>query len=127
VSYGGGRAVFLRASASNNHHDLALGSIGPDAPLPEPGRVGLYHLAWEVVTNDDLIDVRARLIELGALVGETDHGVSKSLPATDVDGIEFEVLWTVPREAWPRSEEEAAAEPTDLSAEQALFGTRVAH
>ena len=37
---------------------------------------------------------------LGALVGESDHGVSKSLYAKDVDGNEFEVLWTVPSEQW---------------------------
>ena len=49
-------AVFLRASASDNHHDLALFSVGPDAPRPEQGRVGLYHLAWEVPTIDDLAE-----------------------------------------------------------------------
>ena len=43
--------------------------------------------------------MRERLLGLGALVGESDHGVSKSLYAHDPDGIEFEVLWTRP----PRS------------------------
>ena len=42
------RGVPPRASASDNHHDLGLFSVGPDAPRPEQGRVGLYHLAWEV-------------------------------------------------------------------------------
>ena len=32
-----------------------------------------------------------------SLVGATDHGVSKSLYAKDPDGIEFEVMWQVPR------------------------------
>src|SRR5213075_865244 len=36
----GRAAAFLRASASDNHHDLALFSIGTDAPGPEQGRVG---------------------------------------------------------------------------------------
>ena len=33
--------------------------------------------------------------------------MSKSLYAHDPDGIEFEVLWTVPREAWGDLEHEA--------------------
>ena len=37
-----------------------------------------------------------RLIEAGALVGSSDHGVSLSLYAKDPDGLEFEVFWTVP-------------------------------
>jgi catechol-2,3-dioxygenase len=119
-------AVFLRGSASDNHHDLALFSVGADAPLPERGRVGLYHLAWEVPTIDDLVDVRAHLLELGALVGESDHGVSKSLYARDIDGIEFEVMWSVPREAWGEYETNAVSQPLDLDAEVARFGTRAA-
>jgi catechol-2,3-dioxygenase len=122
----GHNAVFLRASASDNHHDLALFSVGPDAPLPQRGQVGLYHLAWEVPTIDDLIAARAHLLELGALVGESDHGVSKSLYAEDIDGIEFEVLWPVPREAWGRYEKDAVSQPLDLAAEQVRFGSRAA-
>jgi catechol-2,3-dioxygenase len=120
----GRNAVFLRGAASDNHHDLGLFAVGPDAPLPERGRVGLYHLAWEVPTIDDLADVRAHLLELGALVGESDHGVSKSLYGRDVDGIEFEVLWSVPREAWGEYETNAVSQPLDLDAEVARFGSR---
>ena len=49
-------AVFLQAPGSTNDHDLGVFSIG-DAAGPSPaGRttVGLYHLAWEVDTLDDL-------------------------------------------------------------------------
>jgi catechol-2,3-dioxygenase len=60
----------------------------------------LYHLAWEVGSLADLADTRTRLIEAGALVGESDHRVSKSLYAKDPCGIEFEVLWRVPAEDW---------------------------
>ncbi len=44
----GGRAVFLRAGGGDNHHDLGLFSVGPEAPRAPRGSVGLYHLAWEV-------------------------------------------------------------------------------
>ena len=122
ASVGEGAAVFLRAAETDNHHDLGLFSIGADAPGPERGRVGLYHLAWQVDTIQDLAAMRERLATLGALVGESDHGVSKSLYAHDPDGIEFEVLWIVPREAWGALEHEAVTERLDLDAELARWG-----
>ena len=120
--YGDGAAVFMRASNTENHHDLGLFTIGAQAPGPERGRAGLYHLAWEVDTIQDLAAMRERLLGLNALVGESDHGVSKSLYGRDPDGIEFEVLWTVPREAWGALEHEAVTERLDLNAELARWG-----
>lgn len=120
--FGDGAAVFMRASNTENHHDLGLFTIGAQAPGPERGRAGLYHLAWEVDTIQDLAAMRERLVGLNALVGESDHGVSKSLYGHDPDGIEFEVLWTVPREAWGALEHEAVTERLDLNAELARWG-----
>lgn len=100
VSQGSPRAYFLRCAGSNNDHDLGLFSLGPDAPLPDGPRVGLYHLAWQVDTIDDLAHAREALGQAGALVGESDHHVSKSLYAKDPDGNEFEVMWAVPRADW---------------------------
>jgi catechol-2,3-dioxygenase len=95
----GDQAVFLRADGSDNDHDLALFSVGA---RPAPGQsIGLYHLAWQVHTLEELVAVRAKLLEAGSLVGESDHGVSNSLYAKDPDGIEFEVMWATPRESWP--------------------------
>jgi catechol-2,3-dioxygenase len=89
-------AAFLRARDSTNDHDLGLFSIGK-TPGPERGRRGLYHLAWQVDTIDDLASIRRELLTMGSLVGESDHGASKSLYARDPDGIEFEVMWAVPQ------------------------------
>ena len=96
----GGRAVFMRAPQSANDHDLGLFSVGERASPPQ-GSPGLYHLAWQVETIDELVRLRTRLQELGALVGESDHGGSTRLYGHAVDGIEFEVMWAVPREQWP--------------------------
>ncbi len=63
-------------------------------------KVGLYHLAWEVGTLAELVETRKKLLDAGALVGESDHRLSKSLYAKDPSGIEFEVLWRVPLEDW---------------------------
>src|ERR1700728_873946 len=86
-----GRAAFLRAPDSQNDHDLGLFELGPGL-VAQPG-VGLYHLAWEVGTLAELVEIRGRLEQAGALVGESDHRVSKSLYAKDPSGIEFEVMW----------------------------------
>lgn len=90
--------VFLRAPGSTNDHDLALFTIGEDAHPSFAGRgsVGMYHVAWEVETLGDLEEYGRRLNEAGALVGASDHGVTRSLYAHDPDGLEFEVVWVVP-------------------------------
>ncbi|HEY1619447.1 MAG TPA: VOC family protein, partial [Streptosporangiaceae bacterium] len=83
-----GRAAFLRAPGSANDHDLGLFEV--PGGTPQQGRyLGLYHLAWEVGTLAELAEIRQRLERLGALVGASDHRVSKSLYARDPSGIEF--------------------------------------
>jgi catechol-2,3-dioxygenase len=91
-------AVFLQAPGSTNDHDLGLFSIGDAAADSPAGRaaVGLYHLAWEVDTLDELERLAGVLSARGALVGTSDHGTTKSLYAKDPDGIEFEVAWIIP-------------------------------
>src|SRR5438067_3295063 len=85
-------AAFLQAPGSTNDHDLGLFSIGEGAAPSPAGRsaVGLYHLAWEVDTLDELERLAGVLSERGALVGASDHGSTKALYARDPDDIEFE-------------------------------------
>jgi catechol-2,3-dioxygenase len=120
-----GRAAFLRAPDSANDHDLGLFAVGP-APSAAERRVGLYHLAWEVGTLSDLADIRNRLSAAGALVGASDHRVSKSLYAKDPDGIEFEVMWRVPVQDWESelSHGDMIA-PLDLEDARARWGDQV--
>ncbi|HEY0932595.1 MAG TPA: VOC family protein [Trebonia sp.] len=94
-----GRAAFLRSPGSANDHDLGLFEIGAGHAGGRP-QVGLYHLAWEVGSLAELVEARQKLLDAGALVGESDHRVSKSLYAKDPSGIEFEVLWRVPPQDW---------------------------
>ncbi|MGZ4797800.1 MAG: VOC family protein [Acidimicrobiia bacterium] len=115
-------AAFLRAAGTTNHHDLGLFSVGPNAPLPQRGRVGLYHLAWEVPSVHDLTAARDLLRRIGAYVGESDHGVSKSIYAHDPDRNEFEVMWAVPAAHWGDAAQHAVVAPLDLDAEVDRFG-----
>ena len=89
------RAVFLKIPGSADDHHLGLfeqtGVRGPDE-----GVARMYHSAWEVGEITDLVRARRLLLEAGALVGASNHGVSLSLYAKDPDGLEFEIFWTVP-------------------------------
>jgi catechol-2,3-dioxygenase len=116
--------AFLRAPGSENHHDLGLARVGPDAPLPNENGVGLYHLAWELDEIEDLREATQTLERLGALSGASDHGATKSVYGYDPDGNEFEIMWMVPREQWGEYDRSAPTGPLDLEAEIARFGRR---
>ncbi len=118
----GGAMAFLRAAGTANHHDLGLMAVGPDAPPPPRGSVGLYHLAWEVPSIEDLAAAAAVLSELGALTGMSDHGATKSLYGRDPDGIEFEIMWMVPRDQWGQYERRGVVMPLDVQKELDRFG-----
>jgi len=119
-------AAFLQAPGSTNDHDLGLFEIGAAAGPSEAGRrtVGLYHLAWEVDTLDELEATMARLVAAGSLVGSSDHGTTKSLYGHDPDGLEFEIVWLIP--AALLDEQALAARkrigPLDLAKEKERFG-----
>jgi catechol-2,3-dioxygenase len=119
-------AVFLQAPGSTNDHDLGVFSIGEGAGPTAAGRtsVGLYHLAWEVDTLDELERIARALVDAGALVGASDHGTSKSLYAKDPDGIELEVAWLVPADALePSDKMHSRPMPLDLAAAKARYGS----
>ena len=119
-------AAFLQAPASSNDHDLGLFQVGSQAGPSQAGRttVGLYHLAWEVDTLDELERIFVRLAEAGALVGASDHGTTKAIYAQDPDGIEFEVSWLVPAHLIDDvvRDERNRIRPLDLAAEKARYG-----
>ncbi len=118
----GGRMAFLRSTTSGNHHDLGLLEVGANAPQPPQGATGLYHLAWEVPTIEDLAAGAETLTALGALIGQSDHGATKSLYARDPDGNEFEVMWMLPSEQWGAYDRSAPIRPLDLEREVAQHG-----
>src|SRR5512135_1295273 len=105
-------AAFLRLPRSGNHHDLGLFGIGSSYGPRRPG-IGLYHLAWQVDTIDELAEAQVTLAGLGALTGESSHGATKSLYGQDPDGNEFEVQWMLPRAEWGAYENAAPIERLD--------------
>jgi catechol-2,3-dioxygenase len=87
----GNQVAFLgvRPDAS---HEVALFALGADAPGPEPGRVGMYHMAWEMASFADLQALHARLLAHHATItGYSDRQCNVMF--TDPDGNENEALW----------------------------------
>jgi catechol-2,3-dioxygenase len=119
-------AAFLQAPGSTNDHDLGLFEIGSAAGPSGAGRstVGLYHLAWEVDTLEELERLHGALAAAGALVGASDHSTTKALYARDPDGLEFEVSWLVPAELLDAATlaGRTRIRPLDLAKEKARYG-----
>ena len=110
-------AAFLRLPRSGNHHDLGLFGVGPTAPPKRRGGIGLFHLAWQVDTIDELAAARHTLLAADAYTGESSHGATKSVYGADPDGNEFEIMWMLPRADWGAYEGAAPTERLALDAE----------
>ena len=96
----GDQVAFLgvREDAS---HEIALFALPEDAPGPEPTRVGLYHMAWEMASFEDLQRFHQRLLANNApITGYSDR--QSNVMFLDPDGNENEALWE------PTPEQEAA-------------------
>ena len=114
-------AAFLRLPRSGNHHDLGLFGVGTAGGPKRRGAIGLYHLAWQVDTIDELAAARASLLDAGAYTGESSHGATKSIYGADPDGNEFELMWMLPRTAWGDYEHAAPIDHLDLAGEVARW------
>ncbi len=109
-----GQMVFLSASGDSSH-ELALMALGPDAPGPEPGRVGLYHFAWEMGSLEELRELYALLQKKGVpIAGTGNHGISLGVYFLDPDGNEIEAFHELPRDRWPKRDIFAGSYPGSL-------------
>jgi catechol-2,3-dioxygenase len=85
----GGAFLGVREDAS---HELALFPLPEDAPGPEPTRVGMYHMAWEMESFDALEQFHERLLASGAqITGYSDR--QANVMFLDPDGNELEAFW----------------------------------
>ena len=114
-------AAFLRLPRSGNHHDLGLFGVGTVGGPKRRGAIGLYHLAWQVDTINELAAARVSLLDAGAYTGESSHGATKSIYGADPDGNEFEIMWMLPRTAWGEYEHAAPIDHLDLAGEVARW------
>jgi len=80
----------IRADAS---HEIALFQLPhDDAPGPDPNRAGMYHMAWEMASFDDLKQFHQRLLDHQVrVVGYSDRQCNVMF--LDPDGNELEAIW----------------------------------
>jgi catechol 2,3-dioxygenase len=69
-------------------------------PVPQRGRLGLYHFALLLPDRASLGRFVAHLGAIGERAGMADHLVSEALYLTDPDGLGIEVYADRPRAAW---------------------------
>ncbi len=85
----GGAFLGIRADAS---HELALFPLPAEAAGPDPQRVGMYHMAWEMASFAELEQLHQRLLAHGAqIVGYSDRQCNVMF--LDPDGNELEAIW----------------------------------
>ena len=112
----GAPMVFFSATGEN-HHDLAVFEVGPNAAVPGRAAVGLLHVALKI--GDRLEDLRAARAHLEAHgVGPlrlADHRVSQSIYLTDPDGHGIELYVDADPAIWKQAPASVAtSEPLDL-------------
>lgn len=92
---------FFRATGqSSNHHDIAI-IANATLPLPgwgQPSAPGVFHIAFEVGTIDELEDMGHRLKEANAFMDNIDQPMHLSVYGRDPDGIPLEIVWRRPLE-----------------------------
>jgi catechol-2,3-dioxygenase len=111
-----GVMAFFRTQGNADSHDLALMQLGPNAADADPQRVGLYHFAYQVESEEALAEAYRTLREAGVpIVGTGDHGVSKGIYILDPDGIEIEITYELPPEQWPQGANPFATRTKPLS------------
>jgi catechol 2,3-dioxygenase len=94
LKHRGEQAAFLgiREDAS---HELALFALGESADGPDPARVGMYHMAWEMRSFEELQQFHDRLVASGATIaGYSDR--QANVMFLDPDGNELEAFWERP-------------------------------
>jgi catechol-2,3-dioxygenase len=87
-----GDSVAFLGVREDASHEIALFALADDAPGPEPTRVGMYHMAWEMSSFEDLERFHERLLANEAhITGYSDR--QSNVMFLDPDGNENEALW----------------------------------
>jgi catechol 2,3-dioxygenase len=86
-----GHSVFF--TCGRNDHDVAIFSVGREAPAAEDNRAGLYHFALRLEGGIEALRAAYRHFRANEvdIVGITHHGDTKSIYLKDPDGIEIEI------------------------------------
>ncbi|MCX5763376.1 MAG: VOC family protein [Gemmatimonadetes bacterium] len=96
---------------------IVLQEVPGVAPVPDRGRLGLFHVAIVVPTRGDLGRLVQQLAARGVALGAGDHLVSEAFYLQDPDGLGLELYRDRPRAEWRRVNRELmmATDPVDVA------------
>src|SRR5438876_3234146 len=87
-----GRGAAFLGIRPDASHEIALFGLPAAAEGPDPARVGMYHMAWEMASFEELEALHKRLQAHGAqIVGYSDRQCNVMF--LDPDGNELEAIW----------------------------------
>ena len=103
------RGVFF--SLGEQHHDLAVLEVPPEADDPKDDQVGLHHVALQVESFDALKDSYQTLKRHNIpIVRAVDHGITKSIYFCDPAGNKLELYCDVGEDGLDRFRHQSARE-----------------
>lgn len=111
------RGVFF--SLGEQHHDIAVLEVPPDAEVVKENQVGLHHVALQVSSFAELQECyRTLKAHEVTITGTIDHAITKSIYFVDPDGNGFELYCDVGEDGLERIRrgEAAAFAPLQLDA-----------
>ena len=112
------RGVFF--SLGEQHHDLAVLEVPPEAAPVTDKQVGLHHIALQVedyaALQDSFRTLKAHEVRITATI---DHGITRSIYFLDPEGNQFELYCDMGADGLERIRrgEANALTPLDLEAE----------
>lgn len=104
-------------STGDNHHDVAVMEMGPDAPAPPAEATGLYHVALRIGTTLDELRAAADHLRAHGITRQRlrDHAVSQSIYVDDPDGNMVELYVDADPATWRQTPERVAtSRPLEL-------------
>lgn len=110
-----GTMVFFTFDRTS-HHDLALLEVGSDATNPPSDAVGLYHVAFKIGDDIEVLKKAKSWLEQNRvdITGTSDHRVTQSLYLRDPDGNDIELYVDADPAIW-RDHPEAVGTVKPLS------------
>jgi len=110
-----GQMVFF--AIHDNHHDVALVQMAPDAPQPPKQATGMAHVAFKIGDNLDTLRAAKGWLESNGVEIDRihDHKVSQSIYFHDPDGNQIEVFVDGDPKIWRETPQRVATrEPLAL-------------
>lgn len=87
-----GQSPAFLSAGDDSSHELALMPLPPEAEGPDADRVGMYHMAWQMGSFEELEQLHERLKARDVkIVGYSE--VQCNVMFLDPDGNELEAIW----------------------------------